>query len=536
MTFWQALLIAIFGYCSSIYSPWAIGLLGGWYTMGRPLVSGMIIGAILGDIQTGIIIGAAIQAMYIGLVTPGGSMPADVNFAAWIGIPLAVISGADSTYAVSLSIALSFLGVVAVYATASFNSVFVHKMDRYITNGQLEKAINIPVVGQITNFVCRFIPIFLANYLGAQFVPTMVSAIPEWLGGILTLLGSILPLIGFALLMQYVVKKKVDLLYYLFGFILVAVFKAPIIPVVLVGLLLAFMDIKYSQVDLSSLKMIDQKKSENRFKLLDQKDVRKAYWNWQFWTLSVQNFERMEAPAIIRMLGKVKEKLYPNDKDAQKALLERHEAFFNTEPYIGSIIPGIVLGMEEQSAITKENSADLISSIKTALMGPFAGIGDSLYVGTLIPILLSIALGLSSESGSVMGPIFYVLAHLAIMLPLTWFLFKSGYSMGMDSAQLVLSGGIKDKITQGMNIVGLIVVGAITTMYVNVKTGLTFTQGDMVIDLNSALNSLFPNIITILLGLATYYLLVNKKMKIGYLFLVFIALAVVGYFTNLLAV
>jgi mannose/fructose/N-acetylgalactosamine-specific phosphotransferase system component IID len=244
----------------------------------------------------------------------------------------------------------------------------------------------------------------------------------------------------------------------------------------------------------------------------------------------------MEAPAIVRMLGKVKDKLYPNDEDAQKALLARHTAFFNTEPYIGSIIPGIVLGMEEQSAINKEESADLISSIKTALMGPFAGIGDSLYVGTLIPILLSIALGLSSDSGNVMGPIFYIVAHLGIMLPLTWFLFKSGYSMGMDSAQLVLSGGIKDKITQGLNIVGLIVVGAITTMYVNVKTGLSFTQGDMVIDLNSALNGLFPNLITVLLGLGTYYLMAKKKMKIGWMFLIFIAVAIVGYFTNLLVV
>ncbi|HAF61690.1 MAG TPA: hypothetical protein DCK95_05135 [Anaerolineaceae bacterium] len=277
-------------------------------------------------------------------------------------------------------------------------------------------------------------------------------------------------------------------------------------------------------------------KSEDKHKLLSQKDVRKAYWNWMFWNLSVQNFERMEAPAIIRMLGKVKEKLYPGNKEAQKELLTRHEAFFNTEPYIGSIIPGIVLGMEEQSAIKKENSADLISGIKTALMGPFAGIGDSLYVGTLIPILLSIALGLSSDSGNVMGPIFYVISHLGIMLPLTWFLFKSGYSMGLDSAQLVLSGGIKDKITQALNVVGLVVVGAITSMYVNVKTGLSFTQGDMVIDLNSTLNGLFPNLITVLLGLGTYYLMAEKKMKIGWIFLIFIGLAVLGYFTKLLAV
>lgn len=536
MTIWQALLISIFGYFSSIYSPWLIGLLGGWYTIGRPLVSGLIIGLILGDIQQGIIIGAAIQAMYIGLVTPGGSMPADVNFAAWIGIPLAIISGADASYAVSLSIALSFMGVMAVYATASFNSVFVHKMDRYITDGKLEKAMNIPVVGQITNFVLRFIPIFLANYLGAQFVPTMVGLIPEWLGGVLTLLGSILPLVGFALLLQYVVKKKLDLIYYFIGFILVAVFKIQIIPVLLFGLLFAYMDLRYTQTDLSGLKKVKVEKSDDKKKLLSKKDVRNAYWNWMFWNLSVQNFERMEAPAIIRMLGKVREKLYPGNKEAQKALLARHEPFFNTEPYIGSIVPGIVLGMEEQSAVNKEDSSDLISGIKTALMGPFAGIGDSLYVGTLIPILLSIALGLSSDSGNVMGPVFYVISHLAIMLPLTWFLFKSGYSMGMDSAQLVLSGGIKDKITQAMNIIGLVVVGAITSMYVNVKTGLSFTQGDMVIDLNSTLNGLFPNLITLLLGLATYYLMAEKKMKIGWLFLVFIAIAVFGYFTKVLAV
>jgi mannose/fructose/N-acetylgalactosamine-specific phosphotransferase system component IID len=46
--------------------------------------------------------------------------------------------------------------------------------------------------------------------------------------------------------------------------------------------------------------------------------------------------------------------------------------------------------------------------------------------------------------------------------------------MGMESAQLVLSGGIKDKITQAMNVVGLVVVGAITSMYVNVKTAWLF--------------------------------------------------------------
>lgn len=106
MSFLQALLLALFGWMGSIYSPVLIGGLAGWYTIGRPLVSGMIIGIILGDVQTGIIMGAAIQMLYIGLVTPGGTMPADVNFAAWIGIPLAMVAGAGKEYALALAVPL----------------------------------------------------------------------------------------------------------------------------------------------------------------------------------------------------------------------------------------------------------------------------------------------------------------------------------------------------------------------------------------------------------------------------------------------
>ena len=114
MTLLQALLIALFGYLSSNYSPWCFGQLGGWYTMGRPLVSGLIIGVILGDVRTGILMGAAVQTLYIGLVTPGLSMPADLNFAAYMGIPLAMVAGASTEYALSLSVPLSFLGVSLV--------------------------------------------------------------------------------------------------------------------------------------------------------------------------------------------------------------------------------------------------------------------------------------------------------------------------------------------------------------------------------------------------------------------------------------
>ncbi|MFH0722244.1 PTS sugar transporter subunit IIC, partial [Citrobacter braakii] len=73
----EATLIGILCYLGPLSIPWLLGLTGGWYLITRPLISGMLVGIILGDIKTGIMIGVAVQAVYIEMVTPGGSMPAE---------------------------------------------------------------------------------------------------------------------------------------------------------------------------------------------------------------------------------------------------------------------------------------------------------------------------------------------------------------------------------------------------------------------------------------------------------------------------
>lgn len=271
---------------------------------------------------------------------------------------------------------------------------------------------------------------------------------------------------------------------------------------------------------------------ENRTNI-SNKTIRKAYWEWMFMNLSVQNFERMQGPAIVSMLGKVKEDLYPGDEEAQKEMLARHTVFFNTEPYLGSIVPGVVLGMEAEKATGSDIAPEFINAIKTALMGPFAGIGDSLLPGTLIPILLSIAIGLS-ENGSVIGPLFYIVVFLGVMLPLTWFLFSSGAKMGANAAQSILSGGIKDKITRSIEFLGVIIVGAITALYVNMNTAVVFTSGDMVIDLNEQLNAVFPKLIVFAFALLSYWLMRKKKFSMNKLMLFFLIVSIVGYATTLL--
>ena len=247
MSIFQALLLALFGWMSSIYSPVLCGGLGGWYTLGRPLVSGMVIGIIMGDVQTGIIMGAAIQMLYIGLVTPGGAMPADVNFASWIGIPLAMAAGAGTEFALALAVPLSTLGVFAVYGLCAINLFFVHKQDAYIESGELDKAARIPIAGQITNIVLRFIPILVINYFGADLVTKLVEIMPLWLTDILQIFANMLPLVGFMLLMRTLVKKDLDLIYFVLGFILVSVANIGMIPIVIAALVIAYLKYQTSE-------------------------------------------------------------------------------------------------------------------------------------------------------------------------------------------------------------------------------------------------------------------------------------------------
>ena len=270
-------------------------------------------------------------------------------------------------------------------------------------------------------------------------------------------------------------------------------------------------------------------------KTLSKKAMRKAYWDWMFWNLSVQNFERMEGPAIVKMLADVREELYPGDPESQKEMLERHSIFFNTEPFLGSIVPGIVLGMEYEMAQGGDVQPEFVNSIKTALMGPFAGIGDSLLPGTLCPILLSIALGLCGN-GEIIGPLFYVIVFLAVMFPLTWFLFFYGVKTGANAAELVLAGGIKDKVTKAAETVGLIVVGAVTASYTHVNVGLVYTSGDLAVNIGEILNSLLPGLSVLIVSLIAYALMVKKKWTVNKMMLLFLIVAIVGYVTTILTV
>ena len=260
---------------------------------------------------------------------------------------------------------------------------------------------------------------------------------------------------------------------------------------------------------------------------LTKKDVSKAAWYWTFFHHCTQNYERMMGLAFCATLAKPLKKLYGSDKKGLSDALTRNMAFFNTEPQLGSLIPGMTLALEEAKANGEPVDPEVITSTKSALMGPFAGIGDSILVGTYNPILLSIGIGLSA-GGSPIGAIFFFLTWTISVVALKYFGFIKGYSMGMDAVTNLLHSGLKDKIVTALNIIGLIVIGGVASTTVAAPIKLAFVAGEMNVEIQaSILDKILPGLVPMLLTLLCYWLIDKKGWSANTIILLILAIAAV---------
>ena len=232
----QIFLIALFAYLGSIGSPWIGGLTGGWYTLGRPLVASLIVGIILGDVPTALAIGITLQAMYIGVITPGAVLPFDVNYAGYLVPAVIIMSKADPSIAATLAVPVAMIGVLIWNLTWVLNVVFVHRADKFAEEGNLKgmKICNV-YGGQALNFICRFVPAFLILYFGGTMMQSVVNSIPAGVQSYLSVVSGMLPALGVGLLLNMIVKDKSFIGIFLVGFILTTYLKLPIIAIAVIG-------------------------------------------------------------------------------------------------------------------------------------------------------------------------------------------------------------------------------------------------------------------------------------------------------------
>lgn len=263
-------------------------------------------------------------------------------------------------------------------------------------------------------------------------------------------------------------------------------------------------------------------------KKLSKKALLKSFHNWYYGHLTCFSQEHMQTFGYLCAMLPLVEELY-QDEDEKAEAISTYKAFFNTEPQLGTVVVGITAGLEEARANGEDGVDDeTINGLRAGLMGPVAGIGDSLVVGTLIPILLGIALGMSN-GGSPLGAIFYIVVWNLFAYFGMRFLYFKGYQLGGKAVEFLI-GAQGEAIRDSVSMLGGVVIGAVAATWVSVKTSFTLVKetGEAYLVLQDKLDEVLPGSLTAVFVVLCWYLMAKKKMSPIMVMLILVVIAFVG--------
>ena len=249
---------------------------------------------------------------------------------------------------------------------------------------------------------------------------------------------------------------------------------------------------------------VEKKMNGKEQVLLTKKDINKSFYRWYFDAEVSNCYERQQGVAFC----------------------------YSMIPCTWSTpIHGITLSMEEERANEGEITDGAITGIKTGLMGPLAGIGDTIDWGTLKTIIYGIAVTFGI-TGNVLGAII----PFAFML-ITFFIGKNlwalGYKIGKESVKNILQAGWIKELISATSILGLFMMGALSASYVTLTTALKFKIAGTEIILQDILDSIAPGILPLLVVFGIYYILKNKSQKYGRISLGIVLICILGAFIGL---
>lgn len=241
----QVILIALFIYLGAIGS--IVGNTIGWYCLGRPLIAAFVVGLIMGDVQTAMLVGIPLQIAYLANVTPGGAVAWDLSYATYIGTAMAIaLKGTVGDTSALIGLAFTGAGVGGVVGGTMWNvhyalDVFVNRWANKIAEAGDTKKMWMPNIigGQAIGFLCRFVPAVIV--LSAIRVAGTAGgiAIPGWFVTGISAFGSMMAALGMGIILSFLVKKGVHWAIFLGGFVLVTYFGMSTMAVAVIAAIVA---------------------------------------------------------------------------------------------------------------------------------------------------------------------------------------------------------------------------------------------------------------------------------------------------------
>ena len=256
---------------------------------------------------------------------------------------------------------------------------------------------------------------------------------------------------------------------------------------------------------------VENTNQETKHVGLNKKDVFRFFFRW-YWLAEVSyNYERMQGMSVAGAMLPALKKLWKKDEDLQNAL-RRESAYFNTEAIWGSPSLALALSMEEEYANMPEGSVTYdeidssINGIKTGLMGPLAGIGDTMDWAVLQVLFLTMGMDIA-RTGNWIGALIPI-PFIFLSFGIGWFLSYSTYTVGKGMISKLLSTGLIGNLLLGAGIVGNFMMGTLASNTLKLSLVNESTQG--------VVDSIVPGLMPVCAFAIIYYCLAVKKIKASY--------------------
>ena len=236
-------------------------------------------------------------------------------------------------------------------------------------------------------------------------------------------------------------------------------------------------------------------------KSLDKKTLNKMV----FRSLNLQgsfNYERMQANGWLYSILPGLLAIHGEGTDDLKLSMSHNLEFFNTHPFLVTFVMGIILSLEQQKA-----DINTIRAVRVAAMGPLGGIGDAIFWFTLVPIAAGICSNMAIE-GNIMGPILFLLIFNIVQFAVRFFLMYWSYNLGTKAIELLTANA--KEFTRAASLLGVFIVGALTSNYGGTTVALTLENGESPIVIQSILDGVLPKMIPLALTLGLYFLMKKK--------------------------
>lgn len=517
----QAILLGLFCGIAKTCIPYTWGA----FAYNTVIFNAVVIGAVMGNMTQAMIIGASLQLIYLGVISAGGNQPSDPCLAAYIAIPVAMVSGLDTNAAVALAVPVGLLGVQisnVLYLMAGF---FAQKGDKFVEEGNAGAMTRWSVIYVgIIRTLAFGIPVAIALYFGAGMMQGVLDDIPTFLTNGLSAMGACLPAVGFAIIANLISKPKY-MPFFFAGFFLIQYTKIGTIPLLLAGAFITFLYLTFTAKEYTAAADDDDEDEDEdeedeeevageHQRMLSKGEVFKSWTIWWIIAEVGHSFERMQAPMFCSAMVPALKKFYPGEENKEKYIeaLKRHMTFFNTEAHWGGgPCLGLSLAMEEKkSQAYDEIPGEVILNLKTGLMGPLAGIGDTISWSTLMYLFIGLFLPLA-QKGNPLGGIGPIVCLTVVCFVIGYILTERSYAYGYSFAENMLKSGLVNMIIAGASILGLFMMGGLASTYVTVSTPIKFATSTYTTTLQSILDSILPGILPLVVVLLVWKYLSKSR-------------------------